>query len=137
MKKIALLLILALGATTLFAQQGPRRGGNQRMNPEQRAERMAKLLELNDEQTAEIKDFLENSATAMRDELEAVETREEKKAIMDDYRALTDEKMKSVLTEEQFAKYEEQKARRAERADRRKEDDRSSRRNRGSGDGGR
>lgn len=121
MKKVILLLTLfALTTTTIFAQgrpEGPPPGerGRRQITPEQRVERLADMLLLTKDQEAELLVFMQASETAKKDELDAVDTREEKREIHLEYAKLTDEKMETLLTEDQKKTYARMKARMQER----------------------
>lgn len=85
------------------ARQGRRSGPpNGAMN----VERLAKRLELNDSQTAQLKTFFENQAAERKAEMADRKTdRETKKAKMEERKASFDAEMKSVLTAEQYTKW--------------------------------
>lgn len=83
-------------------------------DPAQRAARMAQALELDEKQTAELSSFMTSSATAMRDEMAAAKTPEERAAIREEYRQVGDKKITGMLRPDQLERYEAMKARRAE-----------------------
>ena len=114
-------LILALGfwvasltisIETVNAQDGRRDAAQQNQTPEQRADnqlqRWAKALTLTTDQVTQIKPLLvdlNQKRAAMRDA-------SDKRAAMKDMRDLVmaqDEKMKKILSADQYAKYEELK----------------------------
>ncbi len=83
-------------------------------DPAQRAARMAQFLELDEKQEAELSSFMTSSATAMRDELAAAKTPEERAAIREEYRQVSDKKITGMLRPDQLARYEDMKAKRTE-----------------------
>lgn len=100
MKKIILSLtmfaFLASGSVCM-AQDRP-----QRMDPQQRMEQMVKDLGLNEEQTKEFKALME-TMRPQRGQQEERPSREE----MQKRRTEMEAKIKGILTEEQFKKYQE------------------------------
>ena len=100
MKKVILSLamfaFLASGSVCM-AQDRP-----QRMNPQQRVEQMVKDLGLNEEQTKEFKALME-TMRPQRGQQGERPSREE----MQKRRAEMEAKIKGILTEEQFKKYQE------------------------------
>ena len=122
MKKIVLVLMIALMGTVVTNAQPPQRHGmGKGQGIEQRIEKLEKALELTAEQKAEITkifnqekeamgkgrpDKMENGKTPDRAEMEAFRSR------LQAQREATDAKIESVLTPEQVAKYAELKAQR-------------------------
>ena len=74
----------------------------QRMNPQQRVEQMVKDLGLNEEQTKEFKALME-TMRPQRGQQRERPSREE----MQKRRVEMEAKIKGILTEEQFKKYQE------------------------------
>lgn len=124
MKKILLVLVLALFANShIMAQddngrrpQGGFRGA--RMNPKERTEQMIKELELNETQAAQFRVVMEEQQKEMQAQMEAArkESSGERptKEQMEKMRAKFQEQQQAInivlqviLTEEQFAKYQE------------------------------
>lgn len=83
---------LALGAALLFGQGGGRRAG----------ERFLENLNLTEEQKPKVQAIMKEQREALQAARDKQATREEMKAIQ----AQTNEKLKSVLTEEQMKKVE-------------------------------
>ena len=100
MKKVILSLtmfaFLASGSVCM-AQDRP-----QRMNPQQRVEQMVKDLGLNEEQTKEFKALMETMRPQRGQQGERPSHEEMQKR-----RAEMEAKIKGILTEEQFKKYQE------------------------------
>ncbi|MEL6141027.1 MAG: hypothetical protein AAFU67_05365 [Bacteroidota bacterium] len=102
-------------------ERGPRqgRGGEARrqreVDPVRQVEFMARLLELNEGQQAELTEYFEATNEAMQGELAEAETQEDRQAIRDEYRGLRDQKIQSLLTEEQLVNYEQMKENMANR----------------------
>ncbi|MCK9343141.1 MAG: hypothetical protein M0P33_04445 [Massilibacteroides sp.] len=107
MKKVMVLCMAGLLSTALMfgqeAQQG-RRGGHPK--GEMNVERLAKRLELNESQTAQLKTFFENQTAERKAEMaDRKADRETQKAKMEERQASVDVEMKSVLTPEQYTKW--------------------------------
>ena len=118
MKRIFILTCLLTFAFMISAQDGQRRGGFQ-MTPEQREanyEQMKKDLNLNDKQFAEFKKVSEEYQTKMREAREkAGGDRDKMREPMTKLREEQNNKLKTVLTADQFKKYEEIQAQRMQR----------------------
>ena len=118
MKRIFFVTCLLTFAIMVSAQDGQRRGGFQ-MTPEQRAayfDQMKKDLNLNDKQFADFKKVSEEYQTKTREAMEkAGDDREARREVMTKLRAEQNDKLKSVLTADQFKKYEEIQAQRMQR----------------------
>lgn len=84
-----------------------------RPDAKQRAARLAQFLELDEKQTITLTDFLTSSASAMRNELAATETPEARKAIREEYKQMSDQKIAAILRPDQLERYEQMKAKRA------------------------
>ena len=124
MKKLFVVALLVVGLTT-FAQEKGKRGDFKEMTPEQRTEmqvkKMTKDLDLNETQQKQIKELLnsqkEDRAEMLERRKEMKETAEkatkeqraEMKAKMEEKKAVIDAKMKSILTDDQYKKWEAQK----------------------------
>ena len=98
---------------TRIQQRGPR----ERMTPEQMAqrtvERMKSELQLTDKQEEELKTFLVTFNQERQKELEkAGDDREARREAMTKSRTNMDEKIKSILTDEQYKKYKENEEKR-------------------------
>ncbi|MEC4004771.1 hypothetical protein OX283_008885 [Flavobacterium sp. SUN052] len=123
MKKLVVFALLVVGLTT-FAQEGRKRGeGKEKLPPEQRVEKqlekMTKDLNLNEKQTAQVKELLtkENAERqAKKAEMEAKRadgtkpTPEEKMAMKEkiDQRIVTHKaEMKKILNADQYTKWEQ------------------------------
>lgn len=114
MKKIVgLFLIMAVSSTTVFAQG---RGGNGRgrdhTDPEKRWEQVIKELQLDDKQASEFKkingDFRQKIQKERDDNRDAArENREQQRKKIDALVGERNEKVKKIMTEEQYKKYEE------------------------------
>jgi len=118
----ALALLLFTGLS-LQAQRGSwREAGNRGdRDPSQQLERLARYLELTDDQRAELREYFTANAEALRGELEEAESQEDRRAIVADYQGLRDEKIRSVLDQDQLRKYEQLQDRRAENRGQRSE----------------
>ena len=115
MSKLSLIAALALGglmacSTLVTAQDAPKadapKGGKKQFTIEQQMERMTTTLTLTDEQKPKVKAVLEGQQKkmqAIRDESDQ-DTRRTK---MQDLRKETNTKMKGILTEDQYKKYQE------------------------------
>ena len=108
MKKTFLLALMAVFATsTVMAQEFEPRGERRGPDPDKRIEhqikRLDKKLKLNEDQQKQLKEFYEEFDKAQMARMEQVRQMEKK-----DREAL-DGKIKSILTEEQKAKYDEMK----------------------------
>jgi protein CpxP len=136
MKKLFAIALLVVGLTT-FAQEKGKRGDFKEITPEKRTEMQVKKmtadLNLNEKQQKEVKELL-NSQKEDRDEMmekrkEIKETaekatkeqREEMKAKMDKKKEAIDAKMKTILTGDQYKKWEATKEERKEKMGERKE----------------
>lgn len=124
MKKLFVVALLVVGLTT-FAQEKGKRGDFKEMTPEKRTEmqvkKMTKDLDLNEKQQKEVKELLnaqkEDRAEMIEKRKEIKETAEkatkeqraEMKAKMDKKKEAIDAKMKSILTDDQYKKWEANK----------------------------
>ena len=114
MKKLSLIAALALGglmacSTLVTAQDAPKdatKGGKKGFSVEQRLEQMTTQLSLTDEQKPKVKAVLEDQQKKMQ-ELRNETDQDARRTKMQDLRKETDTKMKGILTEEQFKKYQE------------------------------
>ena len=110
MKKLSLIVAVALGtlvacnlATAQDASKKGKRGG---MSAEQRVEQMKKDLNLTDEQVPKVKAVFEDQQKKMQDlrsETDQTARRTKMREIMEE----TQTKMKGILTDEQFKKWQE------------------------------
>lgn len=108
MKKTFLLALMAvIAATTVTAQDMDQRGERRGPDPEKRVEkqvkRLDKKLKLTDDQKLQLKEFYGEFGKAQQARMEQMRQAEKR-----DREAL-DGKIKSILTEEQKAKYAEMK----------------------------
>jgi len=106
---LTLLLSVFCAGMTLAQQPGPR-SGKVKATPEERGakhvERMEKSLELTPEQVAKLRDLHSQFAKDReQDRVAAKENRQDMKAKMDAY----DAQLKSILTPEQYQKYQDQR----------------------------
>jgi len=134
MKRLIIAALLFISISTFAQEQTPpekkgNRGQREKMSPEQRNQallnRMTKELNLDANQQEQIKPILaEQSAKnqAMRDQRMAGNakelTKEERKAMMQkrkEEKAATDNKLKAILTPEQFEKMKENEAAKREK----------------------
>ena len=123
MKKILMTLLAVVLTTATFAQQGQGRGGFGQMKPEDMAKRQAeqikKTCEINDEQYKKIYDYYLEQSNKMQEEMKkAMESGERQnmdREAMQKRREAQTAFIKSVLTEEQFKKYEEEQKNRRQR----------------------
>lgn len=130
MKKLFVVALFAIGLTAMAQEKG-KRGDFKDMTPEQRTElhvkKMTKDLDLNEKQQKEIKELLnaqkEDRAEMIEKRKEIKETAEkatkeqraEMKAKMEEKKAAINAKMKTILTDDQFKKWEAQKEQGKER----------------------
>lgn len=136
MKKLFVAALLVVGLTT-FAQEKGKRGDFKEMTPEQRTEMQVKKmttdLDLNEKQQKEVKELLnsqkEDRSEMMEKRKEMKETAEkatkeqraEMKSKMDKKKEVVDAKMKTILTGDQYKKWETMKETRKEKMGDRKE----------------
>ena len=122
MSKLSLITAMALGglvacstlATAQDANPDAKKGKRTPPTIEQQMERMTTTLDLKDEQKPKVKAVLEGQQKkmqAIRDESDQ-DTRRTK---MQDLRKETETKMKVILTDEQFKKYQEMNQRRGKK----------------------
>lgn len=118
MKKILLTMVALLSMTAVMAQDGDKkeRRAPKMFSAEEMTDRMANDLELTAEQKAKVldlnKEFTKDQQTQMKEREKAREkAREkqmEKRKEFGEKRKAYDEKLKSILTPEQYKKYQEQ-----------------------------
>ena len=109
MKKVfALVLILMAASVSAFAQDGSQQNNRQRMTPEERMNKIAKDLQLNEKQTKDFKKINEEFMDKLKKQRESGE-KDQKKAreAMESARKDRNDKIKKVLTEDQYKKFEE------------------------------
>lgn len=110
MKKVfALGLLLFVTTVSAFAQEGSRQDDSKkRLTPEERMDKVAKDLELNEKQTKEFKKINQEFMEKMKKQRESNE-KDQKKAreVMETARKDRNDKIKKVMTEEQYKKFEE------------------------------
>ncbi len=125
--KIVMIVVAVFATTSLSAQPGPQgRGQRQPMKPEEMAQmmtqRMTDSLNLSKEQQTKVYDLnlamINNRPMMRRDQQQTPEqrqaARQELMKSQQDYRT----KLKAILTEEQYAKWEKEQAARLQRGDR-------------------
>ncbi|WP_338409110.1 hypothetical protein [uncultured Flavobacterium sp.] len=121
MKKLVVIALLVAGFTT-FAQENGRKQNNKNFKPEQRVEmqvkKMTENLNLDEKQQKEITAFLnvqKEERAAFADKRKALkegaekpskEQREAMKKTIEKKKIMTKEKMKSILNENQYKKWE-------------------------------
>jgi periplasmic protein CpxP/Spy len=102
---IAVLSLALLVAVSAMAQRGPR------MTPQERTDRLVKELSLTEKQKAQVLELFqheEKSMPQMKPPEEGAQfDREAMRAAMEKRRTERDAKMKTILTAEQFKKYQE------------------------------
>jgi hypothetical protein len=99
--RMAVLLVVLLVALTALAQPP-------RMTPQDRADQMAKQLALSAEQKAKVLElFTQEEKIMPKPDMQG--DREAMRAAMEKRREQRDLKLKSILTEKQFAEYEAQR----------------------------
>ena len=111
MRKLGLLLtILVFGTTISLAQN---RGGQRTFDPEEMAtrqtEELTKVLDLDKDAAKKVHDILLESGKEMgkvRSEMQPDGDREAMRAQMTELRKKQNEKLKKVLTKDQYTKYE-------------------------------
>ncbi len=122
------LLILGFifaGHTASQAQSRPRRDADappaQRLTPEERAKRLTdqqrQNLGLSDEQYKQLLEINTNHALKHEAQYQEMQkAREQRRAMAKDIEASRDAEMRKVLTDEQYAKYQQNKQQRMEQA---------------------
>ncbi len=115
MKKIFLLATIALLAVTINADaqrenRGPSNNDRQTLNPEKRADAMAKQLDLSEDQRDELVKHFEKSAKAWeknREEAssEAKANREERRAEMEKVREQNDKDLEKIIGKDKMEKW--------------------------------
>lgn len=114
MKKILLTMVALLSMTAVMAQDGDKkeRRAPKMFSAEEMTDRMANDLELTAEQKAKVldlnKEFTKDQQTQMKEREKAREKQMEKRKEFGEKRKAYDEKLKSILTPEQYKKYQEQ-----------------------------
>ena len=135
MKNLFVVALLVVGLTT-FAQERGKRGDFKDMTPEQRTEmqvkKMTKDLDLNENQQKDVKELLEtqkedrSEMMAKRKEIRETaekatkKQRDEMKARMDAKKENMKTKMKTILTDDQFKKWESNLEEKKEKIEERK-----------------
>ena len=135
MKNLFVVALLVVGLTT-FAQERGKRGNFKDMTPEQRTEmqvkKMTKDLDLNENQQKDVKELLEtqkedrSEMMAKRKEIRETaekatkKQRDEMKARMDAKKENMKTKMKTILTDDQFKKWESNLEEKKEKIEERK-----------------
>lgn len=123
MSKLSLIAALALGglmtcSTLVTAQDAPqadaKKGGRKQFTVEQQMERMTTTLTLTDEQKPKVKAVLEGQQKKMQ-EIRDESDQDARRTKMQDLRKETETKMKGILTDEQFKKYQEMSQRRGKK----------------------
>ena len=96
MKKQILLVLIAVLAIsfTVSAQNQPRQGNRQQVNPKERAEQMAKDLNLTDKQKQQVQTLFEEQQTKMQEIRQAGNTDQD--ARREEFRTLREEWNKSL-----------------------------------------
>jgi len=97
--------LLTAGTTLVRAQDNtppPKEGKKGRPTVEQRVDRLAKELNLTDDQKTKVKDLFEDSAKKMR-EIPREERRDKMPALLE----AENKKMKEILKPDQWTKYQE------------------------------
>ncbi len=136
MKKLFVVALLVVGLTT-FAQEKEKKGDRKNMSPEERTEmrveKMTKELDLNETQQKQVKELLasqkENREEFIEKRKEIKETAEkatkeqraEMKAKMEKNKEAIKSKMKTILTDEQYKKWESNMEEKKEKMTERKE----------------
>lgn len=107
MKRISFLIIAIILMGGVAMAQGHRKGGNRKVDPKERAERMTERMvkeySLNDAQKKEL--LAANTALAEKD-------RERMRQEMKTSREAYDAQLKKIMTEEQYAAYTKKQAER-------------------------
>ena len=115
MSKLSLIAALTLGglmacSTLVTAQDAPKadakKGGKKGFTIEQQMERMTTTLTLTDEQKPKVKAVLEGQQKKMQ-EIRDESDQDTRRTKMQDLRKETETKMKAILTDDQFKKYQE------------------------------
>ena len=126
MNKLSAIAAMVLGGLVAFstlatAQDANTNGkkGKRGWSVEQQLDRMSTRLSLTDEQKPKVKAVLEEERTKMR-ELRSESDRSTRREKMQTIRKDTTAKMKKILNEEQFKKYEEMSSRRGKRGGKKK-----------------
>jgi periplasmic protein CpxP/Spy len=123
MSKLSLIAALALGgliacSTLVTAQDAPKadakKGGKKGMSIEQQMERLTTELTLTSEQKPKVKTVLEDQQKKMQ-ELRNESDQDTRRTKGQELRKETEKKMKGILNEEQFKKYQEMMQRRGKK----------------------
>ena len=123
MSKLSLIAALALGgliacSTLATAQNAPgadaKKGGKKGFSVEQQMERLTTELTLTDEQKPKVKAVLEDQQKKFQ-ELRDESDQDTRRSKMQELRKETEKKMKGILNEEQFKKYQEMSQRRGKK----------------------
>jgi Spy/CpxP family protein refolding chaperone len=123
MSKQSLIAALALGglmicSTMVTAQNAPaadaNKGGGKGYSVDRQLDRMTTQLSLTDEQKPKVKAVLENQQTKMR-EIRNESDQDARRTKMQDLRKDTQAKMKAILTDDQYKKYQEMSQRRGKK----------------------
>ena len=114
---------LLMLTSTLQAQTNTPPGGRRAgrgMSVEQRVDRLSEQLKLTDAQKPKVKALLEEENTKTRElRRDTALSRQERNTKMRSLREESNKKMKEILSAEQFKKYEEMEAQRAQQRGRR------------------
>ena len=120
MSKLSLIAALALGGLMVCStlataqdnnQSTAKKGGKKGFSVEQQMDRLTTELTLTDEQKPKVKAVLEDQQKKMQD-LRNESDQDTRRTKMQDLRKETEKKMKGILNEEQFKKYQEMNQRR-------------------------
>jgi Spy/CpxP family protein refolding chaperone len=95
-------------------QADAKKGGKKQFTIEQQMERMTTTLTLTDEQKPKVKAVLEGQQKKMQ-EVRSESDQDTRRTKMQDLRKETETKMKAILTDEQFKKYQEMSQRRGKK----------------------
>ena len=101
-RRFAILIGIAVLCVSLGYSQGMRR-----MTPEQRVDSLAKQLSLSDVQKGQVLGVFQEADSLRQQAFQQHQgDRDAMRAAMDSSRTLTSAKLKTILTEEQFEKYQ-------------------------------
>ncbi len=105
-KVLVMLLIVALGGISAYAQQNQQ---ERRQRMEQMNERIASDLKLDDKQKAEFKQINDKYLKKMDEERQAMQGQMDRDKMREKMQAMNKERnadMKKIMTDEQFKKYQ-------------------------------
>jgi Spy/CpxP family protein refolding chaperone len=117
MKKGLILLfsVLLISVLSLSAQPPQRGKGGPKVTPKERAEKMAKELELTDTQKADLQALFEKQETERKEKIEkAKEEKSGKKTDFEAERKAMEQKLEKIIGKEKYDKWKESMSKRSQ-----------------------